>query len=56
MALTCQPSGKGLAEQQQADTTRSGWIPFDVPTSVTKVDAVRIQSDAYMGTTNRPTR
>lgn len=47
--------GQGFGEQQQPGTTRSGWIAFDVPPSVTKVGSVTIQSDAYLGSTNVPT-
>lgn len=40
--------------RQQPDTTRKGFIAFDVPPSAGKPSTVTIQSDAYMATTNEP--
>lgn len=54
--LYADEASQGLGDdRQQPDTTRKGWIAFDVPLSVTKVDFVTIQSDAFMETTNLPT-
>jgi hypothetical protein len=48
-------NNSGFRETQQPTTTVDGFLAFDVPLSVTQVQAVAIQPDGEIGTTNKPT-
>lgn len=45
-------ANQGLGEDQQPGVSKTGFLPFDVPATVTKVISLVVQSDPYGGTTN----